>query len=104
AAFQFDAVRVDPTPVQRPLEIWLGGIAPAALRRVARIADGWLTSAATPQEAADGRRAIERHAAACSRTIDPEHFGISIPCSLEHPPEAVLAGLRQRRSDRDLTD
>lgn len=33
---------LSPLPVQRPIPIWLGAVADAALRRVGRLADGWL--------------------------------------------------------------
>ena len=59
--FTVEAASVGPRPV-KPLDIWLGGTAPAALRRVGRLGDGWLASLITPEEAAAGRAAIEEAA------------------------------------------
>ena len=99
----YNGVQVAPTPLQSPLEIWLGGIGPVALDRVARLADGWLTAAATPSEAADGRRIIQDRAAAVGRTVDEDHFGISIPYCRDEPAESVVAALKRRRPDGDVT-
>ena len=67
-----------PRPVQQPLEVWLGGTAPAALERCGRLSDGWLPSLCTPEEAAAGRVVIEDAAARAGRSISTEHFGVSI--------------------------
>jgi alkanesulfonate monooxygenase SsuD/methylene tetrahydromethanopterin reductase-like flavin-dependent oxidoreductase (luciferase family) len=64
--------------VQQPLEVWLGGTAPAALERCGRLSDGWLPSLCTPEEAAAGRVVIEDAAAQAGRSISREHFGVSI--------------------------
>jgi probable F420-dependent oxidoreductase len=71
-------VKLSPLPVQKPLEVWLGGTAPAALERCGRLSDGWLPSLCTPDEAAAGRVVIEEAAEKAGRTISSEHFGMSI--------------------------
>jgi probable F420-dependent oxidoreductase len=45
--FTVDGASTGPRP-GRPLDIWLGGSAPGALRRVGRLGDGWLASFLTP--------------------------------------------------------
>ncbi len=101
--YLFEALSLQPLPFQQPLEIWLGGIGPAALERVAALADGWLTASATPAEAAEGRLIIRARAAALGRHIDDEHFGISIPYAQDAPSPVAVEALRARRKDRDLT-
>ncbi len=101
--FDFDDVAVEPRPLQQPLEIWLGGKGPAALSRVARLADGWLTSVMTPAEAGAAREVITAEAAALGRRVDAEHFGISIPVARQDPSPAALSALSVRRSDGDLS-
>ena len=100
----FSAISVRPVPVQQPLEIWLGGIGPAALTRVGRLADGWLGAALSPSEAGEARRRIEEAADGAGRKIDPEHFGLSIGYAREEPDAATLASLRTRRPDADPRD
>jgi probable F420-dependent oxidoreductase len=39
------AAGLAPLPLQRPIPIWIGAFAPAALRRVGRVADGWFPHA-----------------------------------------------------------
>jgi probable F420-dependent oxidoreductase len=102
--YEFDGISVGPTPIQDPLEIWLGGAGPRALARVGRSADGWLTATLTPPEAATGRELVLRHAQAAGRSIDPEHFGISIPYARHDIPADAAAALRARRTDGNLTD
>jgi probable F420-dependent oxidoreductase len=67
-----------PRPTRRRLEFWLGGRAPAALRRVGELADGWLASAVSPDEFPDNVAAIRAAAAGANRTIDEDHYGATV--------------------------
>ncbi len=56
--------RMEPKPVQQPLPVWFGAGSPPALRRTARLADGWIgagssPSSAFPEQAAQLRRYLE---------------------------------------------
>jgi probable F420-dependent oxidoreductase len=97
--FHYEGVRVLPKPTQQPPDVWLGGIAPSELRRVGRLADGWLPSFVLPDDVANGRKVVEETAAAHGRAIDPEHYGVLVPYALGPVPDTVLAALARRRAD-----
>ena len=94
--FTLRNVRVEPKPVQRFPEVWLGGGSPSELRRVARLGEGWLPSFVTPEQAATGWAELSALAATHGRSIDPEHFGVVIPYALQPLPNATVEALRQR--------
>ncbi len=97
--FRYDDLRVLPKPRQYHVDIWLGGIAPSELRRVGRLADGWLPSFVTPDDAARGRETIEATLTEHGRSIDEDHYGVLVPYADGPLPDALLAGLAQRRPD-----
>ena len=53
-------LRVLPKPLQQPIDVWLGGIADSELRRVGRLADGWLPSFVTPADASVAAQSSSR--------------------------------------------
>jgi len=97
--FRVEGVGLGLRPVKR-LDLWLGGKAPNALRRVGRLADGWLASFLTPEEARAGREAIQKAAAEADREVEADHFGISLLVAEDGIPDALAASIAAR-SDAD---
>lgn len=102
--YQFSKVRVLPKPAQDYLEVWMGGIAPSELRRIGRLADGWLPSFCTPDDVKSGIETINQVAADHDREIDPEHMGVLVPYGDGDLPATVVEALAQRRPDIDPHD
>lgn len=101
--FAATSIAVGPR-LAKPLDIWLGGSAPAAFRRIGRLADGWLGSFLTADEARRGREAIEAAAAEAGRAVEPDHYGINIAVGEDGVADDVLAAIRARRPDVDPTE
>ena len=104
--FNISDVTVRPRPLQDPLEVWLGGIAPLELKRVGRHGDGWLPSFCTPKQVAEARVVIEQVAAEHDRTIDEGHFGALIPYRANGAdlPDATAALIHARNPDADVAE
>jgi hypothetical protein len=58
---------LNPLPVQRPIPIWFGGRAEPALRRMARLGDGWLVND-PPEKAGPELEKVDRYLAEAGRT------------------------------------
>jgi probable F420-dependent oxidoreductase len=97
ARYHYDEVTVLPAPTR--MDVWLGGIAPSELRRVGRVADGWLPSFVTPEDAAGGRETIEATCADHGREIEDDHYGVLIPYSFGPIPDRLRRLLATRRPD-----
>jgi len=99
--FEVEDVTLLPKPVQRPIEVWLGGQAPSELRRVGRVGDGWLPSFCTVGDVAEGWELVSATAIEHGRVIDPEHLGALVAYADTGVPDAVRALLARRRPDLD---
>lgn len=65
---------LNPLPIQRPIPIWFGGTDDRALRRLARLGDGWFSLLAPDDKC---RAAIEKvRASAREAGRDPDRIGI----------------------------
>jgi probable F420-dependent oxidoreductase len=102
--FHLEEASVAPLPA-KPLDLWLGGRLPVGMRRIGRLADGWLGSFVTPEEAGACRARIERAAADAGRAIEEDHYGTNLLVLPDDAdPDALapfLARARARRPDLD---
>ncbi len=79
--------------------IWVGGRAPAALRRAGTLGDGWLAFVVTPERFAECWAAVRAHAAAAGRDPDALTPALQVWCALaddEARARAIIAPAIER--------
>jgi len=89
--YKLDRVSIFPKPWQTPPPIWIGGKSEAAMRRTARLGDGWIPSFITPDEMRTGIQKVHDLAAAAGRQVPEDHFGTLINYALADSEAAALA-------------
>jgi probable F420-dependent oxidoreductase len=65
---------LNPLPVQRPIPVWFGGTDDRALRRLARLGDGWFPLLAPDEKCRDAIQRVAVYAREAGR--DPREIGI----------------------------
>jgi alkanesulfonate monooxygenase SsuD/methylene tetrahydromethanopterin reductase-like flavin-dependent oxidoreductase (luciferase family) len=65
---------INPPPVQRPIPVWMGGMAEPVLKRAAQVADGWFPQFRPGPDATATVERVRSYVVEAGRT--PEDFGI----------------------------
>ncbi len=105
--FTLNDVTIQPKPVFPPNgmpPIWIGGRSEPALRRTARIGDGWLVSQATPDEVGEGVKKIKELAQEYNNDIEDDHYGtlfsVCFADTAEEGERLAEPYMARRREDR----
>jgi len=81
-----EAAGISPLPIQRPIPLWIGGMADATLNRVSRLGDGWFPLDVPPDDAAQSMiERLRRYTVEAGR--DPAAIGIEGMLSIATVPE-----------------
>jgi probable F420-dependent oxidoreductase len=78
---------LNPMPVQRPIPIWFGGTAEAALERAGRLGDGWLVNTRAPADALPAFQTVRKALEAAGRPIAGFSFDARIAYGDGNPDE-----------------
>jgi probable F420-dependent oxidoreductase len=98
--FNFDGVTIEPRPLARTntdsgtMDIWVGGRSDGALKRTARLADGYFASFQTPDEYAASMAKIRAYAAESGRADARIESGLILLCRIAGSRERALDEMR----------
>jgi alkanesulfonate monooxygenase SsuD/methylene tetrahydromethanopterin reductase-like flavin-dependent oxidoreductase (luciferase family) len=110
---QLDEAVIYPKPLQRPHPpLWVGGGTDHALRRAARLGDGWIPGWRTPDEMRQGRLLLAEEAAKVGRRVEDVAIGVETISSVARDRQTafdrgaatVQAGLKSFERSFDNVD
>lgn len=91
--YQFEEIAMHPKPVQNPMPIYLGATAPEGIRRVARLADGWIVSSTSPEKTREGINILREEIAAAGREVSAVQTCVQLWVSIGETGSAARAVL-----------
>jgi alkanesulfonate monooxygenase SsuD/methylene tetrahydromethanopterin reductase-like flavin-dependent oxidoreductase (luciferase family) len=80
--YQVEDITIEPKPARGHIDLWVGGRTDFALKRVARLGDGWFASRVTPQQFQEGRQKIAEFAAHYGRGDADIEAGAIVFCNV----------------------
>jgi probable F420-dependent oxidoreductase len=80
---------INPLPAQRPIPIWFGGHSEAAMRRMAKLGDGWIPNSYSHEKLAQMLETLRAYLKAEGR--DPADFGVDYHLLMENKTPSQLA-------------
>jgi probable F420-dependent oxidoreductase len=103
--WNLDGVTLLPKPVQPAgPPIWCGGRSPAALRRMGRLADGWISYVVTPERYRKGLETIASAMSEAGRSVDAFGSGHLLFTCIDSSYEAALDQATAHLSQRYAMD
>ena len=94
--WDFSDLYFSPKPAQASIPLWVGGSSPGALRRTARLGDGWHPTGLSPEDFAVGRAEIPSLARAAGRNPDDIAMSTRVEVEVHGGPSSQRAASRAR--------
>ena len=94
--WDFADLRFSPKPVQHHIPLWIGGSSSGALRRTARVGDGWHPTGLSPEDYAIGRQEVSSLAEAAGRNPADITMSARVEIEVHGGPSSQRAASRSR--------
>src|SRR5438552_12022925 len=88
--WRFSGMKFSPKPLQKPIPVIIGGISRAAIRRAARLGDGWHPLGLSPEALGPAMAPLRDEARACGRDAAKIPVSIAVTLGAATPRRAAL--------------